>query len=445
MSVKNLDNKIKIQKSKLRLYILIATLIPIILIAIFLFYLFHKNIEEIHTNDISQLKKTILVERKTFIRDVIVRTIYDIEQIRLSVANEFKLKSLSQKEIDEIAIKRITNHIRNLRPNKKNYIWINHVIDYNGGNNYAIRVVHPNLPDTEGTFLSTNSKDINGNTPYKTELEGIKKDGELYFDYYFKKLNSDKIGHKLSFAKLYKPFDWVIATGLYLDDLDEFISLKKRKMDEYSNNQRDISIIAVLVSIIFSMLFISYFQYRIKKLILSYESKIDNYTHKLEKMATTDQLTRLCNRLELDSIYRNELGKARRYNNEFSIIMIDLDYFKNVNDTYGHQVGDSVLKELSHILKSSVRSVDTVGRWGGEEFVIICGETNLNGALRLAEHIRVAVESFNFNIIKKQTCSFGVSSYHENDTQETMIERADNALYCAKENGRNTVQAEVYK
>ncbi|NOR57881.1 MAG: diguanylate cyclase, partial [Sulfurimonas sp.] len=250
---------------------------------------------------------------------------------------------------------------------------------------------------------------------------------------------------KLSFAKLYKPFDWVIGTGIHLDDLDELISLKKHQMKEDFNRDKNILIIVSLVSILLIVIIVGYFQYHIKKLILSYEGKIDDYTKELEAMATTDQLTGLCNRLELDNIYSKELAKAARYDKVFSIIMIDLDYFKSVNDTYGHQVGDSVLKELSHILQSSIREVDTVGRWGGEEFLIICPQTNLDGALKLAEHIRVAIEYYDFDVAGRKTSSFGVGTYHENDTQDSMIERADNALYCAKEEGRNAVRAEIYK
>jgi len=445
MILKNLDNIIKIEKSRLQLYILIATLLPIVFLTIFLPSFYYK-MKDVHSNNLKLVKKIVIEEKKIFLRDAIERTIFEIEQIREVIAKQNKLKSFTQKEIDAISIEKITGYTRDLRLTKeKYYIWINRIVDYNGGDNYAIRVVHPNLPHTEGTFLSTNTKDIEGNKPYETQLKGLKKDGELYFEYYFKKLISDKVSRKLSFAKLYKPFDWVIGTGIYLDDLDELISVKKHKMKEDFNRDKSILIIVSLVSILIIIIIVGFFQYHIKKLILSYEGKIDDYTKELEAMATTDQLTGLCNRLELDTIYSKELVKAARYNKIFSIIMIDIDYFKSVNDTYGHQVGDSVLKELSHILQSSVRLSDTVGRWGGEEFLIICYETNLDGALQLAEHIRTAIESYDFDVVGRKTSSFGVGTYHKNDTQESMIERADIALYCAKEEGRNAVRAEIYK
>lgn len=85
------------------------------------------------------------------------------------------------------------------------YIWINDILNYDGGDEYAIRLVHPNLPETEGDFLSTGTQDIKGNLPYREELDGIIRSGEVYLDYYFKKMNSDEISHKLSCGKLYKP------------------------------------------------------------------------------------------------------------------------------------------------------------------------------------------------------------------------------------------------
>jgi len=159
----------------------------------------------------------------------------------------------------------------------------------------------------------------------------------------------------------------------------------------------------------------------------------------LEELAIRDKLTKLYNRVKLDDVFENELNRSNRYDASFSIILIDIDFFKLVNDNYGHQVGDNILIEFANILKFSIRDVDILGRWGGEEFLIICPDTDSHGAITLAEHIRVKIDNFSFHIVNKKTASFGVSSFIQNDTQETILSRADNGLYKAKESGRNQV------
>lgn len=119
--------------------------------------------------------------------------------------------------------------------------------------------------------------------------------------------------------------------------------------------------------------------------------------------------------------------------------MLDLDKFKSVNDTYGHQAGDEVLKELALILKTNVRESDIVGRWGGEEFIIIAPNTNMEDAVKLAEKLREKISEFKFSFAGHKTGSFGVATYRVGDDEKSLIKRADDALYHAKESGRNKV------
>lgn len=163
---------------------------------------------------------------------------------------------------------------------------------------------------------------------------------------------------------------------------------------------------------------------------------------KLEKVAVTDRLTGLYNRNKLDEVFACELAQAARYGESLAVIMVDIDKFKSVNDTYGHQVGDSVLCEIAAIMRELARDTDTPGRWGGEEFLIVCSHSDLNGANVLAERIRTAVATHSFSVVGQKTCSFGVASYRPEDTPETMVKRADDALYEAKQNGRNRVALE---
>lgn len=158
-----------------------------------------------------------------------------------------------------------------------------------------------------------------------------------------------------------------------------------------------------------------------------------------EELAITDRLTGLYNRLKLDEVLEYEISKSKRYGTALSLIIIDIDHFKNVNDTYGHQVGDMVLKEVANTLLSCKRESDTIGRWGGEEFLIVLPNTNLAGAMITADKIRTAIENYSFSVVGNKTASFGVSEFLVEENEDSFIERADQALYRAKSGGRNQV------
>lgn len=161
----------------------------------------------------------------------------------------------------------------------------------------------------------------------------------------------------------------------------------------------------------------------------------------LEQLSITDQLTGLYNRVRLDDTIEREIIRANRYQTTFGVILADIDLFKSVNDTYGHQVGDDILVEIAKILKKYSREVDVVGRWGGEEFLIICPSTDADGILKLAEKLRASIEEHEFLIIKSKTASFGVTIYRKEDSSHGLIAKADKALYLAKDKGRNRIEA----
>ncbi|MBF0507638.1 MAG: GGDEF domain-containing protein [Deltaproteobacteria bacterium] len=163
----------------------------------------------------------------------------------------------------------------------------------------------------------------------------------------------------------------------------------------------------------------------------------------LEILSATDRLTKVYNRLRLDEFLKAEFQRSRRYGNPLSVIMLDIDHFKRVNDTHGHQAGDQVLCEMAGLLESHIRRTDLLGRWGGEEFMVICTETDLPDALDIAEKIRCAIETHPFPVIESMTVSLGVAELKEDDTMASIIKRADAALYEAKQKGRNRVEAAV--
>lgn len=163
----------------------------------------------------------------------------------------------------------------------------------------------------------------------------------------------------------------------------------------------------------------------------------------LLRLSHTDALTGISNRLKLDEVMIKELARIKRGTPHFSVIMGDLDLFKRFNDNYGHLAGDQILVEIASAIVPICRLTDTVGRWGGEEFLIICPETPLEGAMILAEKVRRAVESLPMHRYGSVTISCGVTSSKSGDDINTIIQRADKALYLAKSAGRNQIRSVI--
>ncbi|MEJ2469445.1 MAG: GGDEF domain-containing protein, partial [Campylobacterales bacterium] len=162
---------------------------------------------------------------------------------------------------------------------------------------------------------------------------------------------------------------------------------------------------------------------------------------RLKIVSTTDPLTRLNNRHKMDEVFEYEARKTEKEGGTLSIILLDIDHFKKVNDVYGHNVGDTFLQEIAGVLQDTFREHDTIGRWGGEEFLVFLPNTRLNGARRLAERLRETVAKTPFSHIGKQSISLGIAVYERGESMKSLIHRADNALYRAKKQGRNRVES----
>ena len=178
----------------------------------------------------------------------------------------------------------------------------------------------------------------------------------------------------------------------------------------------------------------------LEKKVLERTEELERIQLELQHLANTDRLTQIPNRVLLDQVLEYEFVRSGTEGTPLSILLIDIDYFKHVNDTFGHQIGDDVLVETAKLFASSVREIDIVGRWGGEEFLVICPSTNLKEALMIGETIRSKLAEFVFDKVGHKTASFGVASYIPGDTLHSLISRSDKALYKAKENGRNRVE-----
>lgn len=169
------------------------------------------------------------------------------------------------------------------------------------------------------------------------------------------------------------------------------------------------------------------------------------YTKILLKISITDKLTGLYNRVKIDEKLYEEQKRVNRYTEYMcSILMIDIDFFKSINDTFGHQKGDEILKELARLMREIFRDTDMIGRWGGEEFIVILANTSVEEAYKVAEKLRSEVESKLHIESQSVTISIGIGSLVQHENVDQMLKRVDEALYSSKENGRNKITLARY-
>lgn len=160
---------------------------------------------------------------------------------------------------------------------------------------------------------------------------------------------------------------------------------------------------------------------------------------RLNELSQIDPLTGLFNRRAFVPKISNEIDQFERYGTQLSILVVDVDHFKTINDTFGHDIGDKVLKEIASLIQTYIRKTDFCVRWGGEEFVILATSTQTDKAMIMAQNLRIAVENHSFGIDHKVTISVGLASLEEGDQVENLIRKADEALYRAKQSGRNKI------
>ncbi len=219
---------------------------------------------------------------------------------------------------------------------------------------------------------------------------------------------------------------WFQYMMLHLNEIDRIVKMKRQS----DGNER-----------IFTVN-IDNFEEKDEYYVISFTdiTELKEKSNLLEYQATHDTLTGLFNRQKFHDIFSKEVRRDKRYKNSLSMIIYDIDHFKQVNDTYGHLIGDDILRDISKLVASTIREHDTVVRWGGEEFIILLPQTNLEGAINTAKKLQDVIASYeNSNLNKPITLSFGVTLLKDDDTEDSIIKRADEALYEAKRSGRNKI------
>lgn len=170
---------------------------------------------------------------------------------------------------------------------------------------------------------------------------------------------------------------------------------------------------------------------------------LQNKNIEYENIASTDSLTGLYNRDKFSQLYLSSYTSMVQRHNYMSLILLDIDFFKKVNDVYGHNAGDKTLVQISHTLLKTLRNIDVVCRWGGEEFIVMLPTADLEHACSIADKLRKAIEDLSIDVVGQVTSSFGVSQVREGEEMKDAIDRADKALYLAKDYGRNCVKSEL--
>jgi polar amino acid transport system substrate-binding protein len=174
-------------------------------------------------------------------------------------------------------------------------------------------------------------------------------------------------------------------------------------------------------------------------LLLLHMVQLMRYNAQLKRLSTTDSLTQLHNRHRMEEMLSEQRSLQERYDEPCGILLLDVDHFKQVNDRYGHQTGDRVLQEFAQLIRTNIRITDRACRWGGEEFLIICPQTNLEGTRALAEKLLEGIRTHEFPHGESMTGSIGLGMLQDEVALHHQLERIDNALYQAKNQGRNRV------
>lgn len=227
-----------------------------------------------------------------------------------------------------------------------------------------------------------------------------------------------------------------ITNEVHREIFHKWIPIKYGKFTDYD------LVWKITIAAIFLILLIVYWNSKIikaNKLLIEAQKDIEEKNIELERLAITDILTDLYNRRKLEELIQVEINRCERFGHNFALTMLDVDHFKDINDSYGHQTGDKVLKEMATLFKKNLRKTDFIGRFGGEEFIMICPESKEKEILQLVESLRNKIENYNFPEVGHKTVSFGVTIFKKGDSIQSLIKRADNALYQAKDSGRNKV------
>jgi len=333
-------------------------------------------------------------------------------------------------DITQNVQQKVLNDLKHLRYGKNGYFWVNDI-------NYKM-IMHPIKPEYNGKYFKNDKK-----VPFvQLGVDKLLKThkNQVFIEYEFYNPATKKYEKKLSIVRLFKPWGWVIGTGTYLNDIQK--TNEKVKL-AYKNIEYDLAKKAIVSSLIILIIAILVAYYFTVFWIVNPMKELDHTAHYFEEIAYIDHLTKIDNRRSFFEKSAKIIELARRNKLDVGMLMIDIDFFKRINDTYGHKAGDEVLKAVSQAISKVIRESDLLGRIGGEEFALLVVNCNKENLEKVAQKVRKAVEDVIVEYKEAKiniTISVGAYLANDEDDIDEMLKKADELLYKAKENGRNRVE-----
>lgn len=339
---------------------------------------------------------------------------------------------ITQDRLYNAILASVSSRIHNSHFVEETYYWVNEVKNYKGGKDYAVRLIHPNPRSSEGMLLSTDMQDAVGDYPYERELEEINKSGECFNTYYFKKKGSDDFARKITYSKLYKPYNWIVCMGSYYDDIYDYVDALSKIRG------KSVTKIAIPLIILLDLLLIFLVAFRIHAERTTTRVNDDED----DRDALTDTNTKAFGDRQL----KIEFARFKLTGKGPAVMMMDVDNFKTINDTYGREAGDFVLAQIVATIYEQSRSSDILIRWGGDKFAGIFDGMKKDDCWRYAQKVLDAISSRKIQYkdkIIQATVSLGFSFFNANDKSFVQaVERADSALKEAKGAGKNRARVE---
>lgn len=435
--------KVVNMEKKLVNFIKYAPMIFIPLVVFLVFYLIITGYKSTLNSNFEIYKKDLIDKQKSLVKT------------NIQIATQIFENQVFLTENKEKAYKSFLNLIKNINNTASDYYFI--------FNTKGDVIVHSFLSHLEGQNLY-----IVDNENYNNVVKIITQNSsaDRFVTYKWLNPSTNLIEDKISFVRQLPNSDLVIGSGFYLEDINKIVEnqrdIELKEHDKNINVTLSLAIVFTLLSFILSYIISTMLlnafnilnkslkekSIELQKLNSELEIKVENRTNKLKTaykkmkdLASIDDLTKIYNRYYFFNILNQQLEKLKSDKTIFSLIMFDLDHFKNVNDTYGHDVGDYVLNETCRVVEKDLRENDTFARIGGEEFLILLPNTNIEDAFYIAQRIRQNIEQHKFKDIPKLTISLGVAEANEPILSTELLKKVDLALYKAKKEGRNKVIA----
>ncbi len=324
-------------------------------------------------------------------------------------------------------------------------------------------IFHASQPHLEGENL-LKLDDDKFRVVYESITSSLLNSNSSFSSYKWLNPQSEKEDKKVSYVKKVPNSDWIVASGYYESTIKQKAAAQSLDLyNLYNIKLKNLIITSAILT--FLLLILSYLLSRyIKNSFRTYQEKVNSKTlelselnetledrviqrtdelkqatDELKALATTDSLTNIHNRYSIMNILDVEVDRAKRHKTSLSVFMYDLDHFKRVNDTHGHKVGDDVLYTLTKVVKQSLRDIDIVGRYGGEEFLVIMPSTSLSDAVDVAQRICNTISNHKFKTVDQVTISIGLVELRSDESMDMLFTRADKLLYKSKDSGRNRV------